>query len=86
MFYAEKGFAPRGAGIICETWRGRCPTLSAAGCELQTGRLRLATPSPGPPRLKKTPTAVHPLPQGGDGRKLHKAKKAQHKCRNGRAW
>ena len=26
------------------------------------------TPSPGPPRLKKTPAAVHPLPQGGEGR------------------
>jgi hypothetical protein len=26
------------------------------------------TPSPGPPRLKKTPAAGHPLPQGGDGR------------------
>jgi hypothetical protein len=25
------------------------------------------TPSPGPPRLKKTPAAVHPLPQGGEG-------------------
>ena len=22
---------------------------------------------PGPPRLKKTPAAVHPLPQGGEG-------------------
>ena len=26
-----------------------------------------ATPSPGPPRLKKTPAAGHPLPQGGEG-------------------
>jgi len=26
------------------------------------------TPSPGPPRLKTTPAAVHPLPQGGEGR------------------
>ena len=26
-----------------------------------------ATPSPGPPRLMKTPAAVHPLPQGGEG-------------------
>jgi len=26
------------------------------------------TPSPGPPRLKKAPAAVHhPLPQGGEG-------------------
>ena len=25
------------------------------------------TPSPGPPRLKKTPAAVHPLPQRGEG-------------------
>ena len=25
------------------------------------------TPSPGPPRLGKTPAAVHPLPQGGEG-------------------
>jgi hypothetical protein len=25
------------------------------------------TPSPGPPRLVKTPAAVHPLPQGGEG-------------------
>jgi len=29
-----------------------------------------ATPSPGPPRLKKTPVAVHPLPQGGEGNKF----------------
>jgi hypothetical protein len=26
-----------------------------------------ATPSPGPRRLEKTPAAVHPLPQGGEG-------------------
>jgi penicillin amidase len=26
------------------------------------------TPSPGPPWLKKAPAAVHPLPQGGEGR------------------
>ena len=26
-----------------------------------------ATPSPGPPRLMKTPAAAHPLPQGGEG-------------------
>jgi len=25
------------------------------------------TPSSGPPRLKKTPAAAHPLPQGGEG-------------------
>jgi hypothetical protein len=30
-------------------------------------------PSPGPPRLLKTPVAVHPLPQGGEGRKLKSA-------------
>jgi len=28
---------------------------------------RLVTPSPGPPRPVKTPAAVHPLPQGGEG-------------------
>jgi hypothetical protein len=27
-----------------------------------------ATPSPGPPRLMKTPAAGHPLPQGGEGK------------------
>ena len=32
---------------------------------------RLTTPSPGPPRLVKAPTAGHPLPQGGEGRILH---------------
>jgi len=31
------------------------------------------TPSPGPPRLKKTPAAVHPLPQGGEGWENHGA-------------
>ncbi|SPE29447.1 hypothetical protein SBA2_450063 [Acidobacteriia bacterium SbA2] len=34
--------------------------------ELEAGWLQ--TPSPGPPRLMKTPAAVHPLPQGGEGR------------------
>jgi peroxiredoxin len=29
---------------------------------------RQSTPSPGPPRLMKTPAAVHPLPQGGEGK------------------
>jgi len=33
-----------------------------------TTRTSARTPSPGPPRLKKTPAAVHPLPQGGEGR------------------
>ena len=31
------------------------------------GRSPAGTPSPGPLRLKKTPAAVHPLPQGGEG-------------------
>jgi hypothetical protein len=43
---------------------------------------KVATPSPGPPRLMKTPAAGHPLPQGGRGRKLHEVKKAHHKFRN----
>ena len=56
------------------------PTLSAAGCELPAG-FRFQ-PLTGPPRLKgKRRRRPHPLPQGGDGRKLHKAKKAQHKCK-----
>ena len=29
-----------------------------------------STPSPVAPRLKKAPDARHPLPQGGDGKKL----------------
>jgi competence protein ComEC len=39
-----------------------CPALFLAG------RSPAGTPSPGPLRLKKTPAAVHPLPQGGEGR------------------
>ena len=34
------------------------------GVNCKDGR-RPTTPSPGPPRLKRTPVAVHPLPQGG---------------------
>jgi hypothetical protein len=37
------------------------PTLLLTTSSLQ------GTPSPGPPRLKKTPAAVYPLPQGGEG-------------------
>jgi hypothetical protein len=29
------------------------------------------TPSPVPPRLMKTPDAVHPLPQGGEGSEIN---------------
>jgi hypothetical protein len=52
---------------------------------------RLATPSPGPPRLKKTPAAGHPLPQGGEGRpfimrgRCTWPEKSQPKCGNSRA-
>ena len=38
-----------------------CPAL------LLTKSSLAETPSPGPPRLKKTPAAGHPLPQGGEG-------------------
>gem|GEM_PF-1002175 len=44
--------------------------LSAASCDLQTDGRRLVTPSPGPRRLVKTPAAAHPLPQGGEGRRI----------------
>jgi len=53
---------------------------------------RTTTPSLGPPRpapdgagprLKRTPAAVHPLPQGGEG-KSRKARKSQQKCRTSR--
>jgi hypothetical protein len=50
-------------GLVC---RKMC-----ASCEFQTNGRRLTTPSPGPPRLKKTPAAGHPLPQGGEGRNLN---------------
>jgi dTDP-4-amino-4,6-dideoxygalactose transaminase len=39
-----------------------CPAL------LLTTSSLAGTPSPGPLRLKKTPAAGHPLPQGGEGR------------------
>jgi len=42
------------------------------------------TPSPGPPRLKKTPAAGHPLPQGGEGGDVDDANRSEHKCRNSR--
>ena len=70
---------------VLDVLRGHCRMLSPASCELQRDGRRLVTPSPGPPRLKKTPAAVHPLPQGGEGGKPRKAEKSQHKCRNSRA-
>jgi hypothetical protein len=42
------------------------------------------TPSPGPPRLKKTPAAGHPLPQGGEGGNPDEDERSEHKCRNSR--
>jgi len=55
---------------VLDVLRGHCRMLSPASCELQRDGRRLVTPSPGPPRLKKTPAAVHPLPQGGEGREF----------------
>ena len=55
--------------------------LSAERGELQTDGRRPTTPSPGPPRLKRTPAAVHPLPHGGEG-KSREDRKSQQKCRN----
>jgi hypothetical protein len=43
----------------------RSPLVSCPTLLLAMGRLA-GTPSPGPPRLKKAPAAVHPLPQGGE--------------------
>jgi hypothetical protein len=40
-------------------------------------------PAPSADGLKRTPAAVHPLPQGGEG-KSRKARKPQQKCRNSR--
>jgi hypothetical protein len=40
-------------------------------------------PAPSADGLKRTPAAVHPLPQGGEG-KSRKARKSQQKCRNSR--
>jgi hypothetical protein len=37
-------------------------------CEYVARGKSPATPSPGPPRLKKAPGAAHPLPYGGEGR------------------
>jgi competence protein ComEC len=43
-------------------------TLTSFPALLWAGRSPAGTPSPGPLRLKKTPAAVHPLPQRGEGR------------------
>ena len=56
------------------TWWQSYPGFLATLCRFEPGA-RLATPSPGPPRLTKTPVAGHPLPQGGEGWKLHMARK-----------
>jgi hypothetical protein len=45
---------------------GRSELASCPALLLTAGSLG-ETPSPGPPRLKKTPAAAHPLPQGGEG-------------------
>jgi hypothetical protein len=42
------------------------PLVSCPALLLTTSSLA-RTPSPGPPRLKNTPAAVRPLPQGGEG-------------------
>ena len=44
--------------------RGHCRRLSPASGELQTDGRRLVTPSPGPPRLKKTPERSTLSPKG----------------------
>src|SRR5271169_3042510 len=43
------------------------------------------TPSPGPPRLVKTPAAVHPLPQGGEGCKSKSLHNFTNRNRNASA-
>ena len=48
------------------TWWQSYPGFLTALCRFESGA-RLATPSPGSPRLKKTPAAGHPLPQVGEG-------------------
>src|SRR5208337_3653425 len=47
-------------------WEEELPVVSCPALLLPTSSLA-GTPSPGPPRLKKTPAAVRPLPQGGEG-------------------
>jgi ComEC/Rec2-related protein len=49
-------------------WVGCAFALSILAAALSlAGRREGGTPSPGPLRLKKTPAAGHPLPQGGEG-------------------
>ena len=41
--------------------------LERSSARTRRSRVKCPTPSPGPPRLVKTPAAGHPLPQGGEG-------------------
>ena len=44
------------------------------------------TPSPGPPRLMKTPAAGHPLPQGGEGDRAEERRHAAKERRAALKW
>ena len=72
-----------GEGVDTANAQRRHPGSQLSGCDPQTDGTRFATPSPGPPRLKRTPAAGHPLPQGGEG-KSRRARKSQQECRNSR--
>ena len=58
-----------GEGIDTANAHGGHPGSQLSRCDPQTGGTKFATPSPGPPRLKRTPAAGHPLPQGGEGQR-----------------